>query len=63
MKLSQSNFDLWSPDYYLVRSYLIATVTESDSKSGFLIGPTVAELWKKSSADWSCDKPDTLQVF
>ena len=26
MKLSQSNFNLWSPDCYLVRSYLIATV-------------------------------------
>ena len=28
MKLSQSNFNLWSPDCYLVRSYLIATVKE-----------------------------------
>ena len=26
MKLSQSNFDLWLPDCYLARSYLIATV-------------------------------------
>ena len=26
MKLSQSNFNLRSPDCYLVRSYLIATV-------------------------------------
>ena len=26
MKLSQSNNDLWLPDCYLVRSYLIATV-------------------------------------
>ena len=28
MKLSQSNFNLRSPDCYLVRSYLIATVPE-----------------------------------
>ena len=27
MKLSQSNSNLWSPDCYLVRRYLIATVT------------------------------------
>ena len=26
MKLSQSNFNLQSPDYYWVRSYLITTV-------------------------------------
>ena len=26
MKSSQSNFNLWSPDAYLVRSYIIATV-------------------------------------
>ena len=26
MKLSQSNFNLWLPDCYLVHSYLIATV-------------------------------------
>ena len=29
MKLSQSNFNLRSPDCYLVRSYLIATVREN----------------------------------
>ena len=28
MKLSQSNFNLRSPDCYLVRSYLIATVPQ-----------------------------------
>ena len=40
MKLSQSNLNLWSPDCYLVCSYLIATVTcvkaeESKSKYDF----------------------------
>ena len=29
MKLSQSNFNLWLPDCYWVRSYLITTVTLS----------------------------------
>ena len=29
MKLSQSNFNLRSPDCYLIRSYLIATVNVS----------------------------------
>ena len=32
MKLSQSNFNLRSPDCYLVRSYLIATVHENVRK-------------------------------
>ena len=33
MKLCQSNFNLRSPDCYLVRSYLIATVL----KNGFIV--------------------------
>ena len=32
MKLSQSNWNLRSPDCYLVRSYLIATVSRTSRK-------------------------------
>ena len=37
MKLSQSNFNLRSPDSYLVRSYLITTVLHIGELSGLKI--------------------------
>ena len=41
MKLSQSNFNLRSPDCYLVHSYLVATVVFGDLESleTFITGP------------------------
>ena len=37
MKLSQSNFNLRSPGSYLVRSYLITTVSKNDEDRSFLL--------------------------
>ena len=42
MKLRQSNFNLRSPDCYLVRSYLIATVKESTLNHNFVLN----WIWK-----------------
>ena len=35
MKSSQSNFNLWSPDFYSARSYQIATVNEGVAWMGW----------------------------
>ena len=37
MKLSQSNFNLRSPDCYSVRSYLIATVCRNKNNVGSIL--------------------------